>query len=238
MTVAKKMYPTVEGRCKDYVMYPKPNGYQSLHSTHEASVSPGAAAAADGERHTHFELQVRSASMHHKAEYGHAAHWSYKSDGKDEEEEGEDVETASERRTWKSYERPMATGTRSQRRSRSKSTAAAVPDSVSSGRELVTWLHLELRQRKVRVCCDDRFVVCFWHVYAQPASSKGGDRSGLWLSCCGYFKALEDDQYFSASSFFPFSDSVAICLPPSNSAVERPPVAAAPHNHRCLRRLC
>lgn len=151
MAVAKKMYPTVEGRCKDYVMYPKPNGYQSLHSTHEASVSPGAAAAANGERHTHFELQVRSASMHHKAEYGHAAHWSYKSDGDstDEEDEGEELETTSERRTWKSYERPMATGARRQRRS--KSTAAAVPDSVSSGRELVTWLHLELRQRKVRV---------------------------------------------------------------------------------------
>lgn len=157
--MAKKMYPAVEGRCKDYVMYPKLNGYQSLHSTHEASVSPGAAAAASGERHTHFELQVRSASMHHKAEYGHAAHWSYKSDGdgKDEEDE-EEVETASDRKTRKSFDRPVATGTRRKKRSKSRSTAAAVvPDSVSSGRELVTWLHLELRQRKVRACCDGRF---------------------------------------------------------------------------------
>lgn len=151
--MAKKMYQTVEGRCKDYVMYPKPNGYQSLHSTHEASVSPGAASSAHGERHTHFELQVRSASMHHKAEYGHAAHWSYKSDS-DAIGKFEGVEKAAERRTWKSYERPVATATRKRK---TKSAAAAVPDSVSSGRELVTWLHLELRQRKVR---DDWFYCC------------------------------------------------------------------------------
>lgn len=171
--MANKMYPTVEGRCKDYVMYPKPNGYQSLHSTHEASVSPAAAAEADGERHTHFELQVRSASMHHKAEYGHAAHWSYKSDGKDAAED-EDVDADAERaaeRTRKSYERPVATGAHRQRRS--KSTAASVPDSVSSGRELVTWLHLELRQRKVFVFGPDNLI---WEL--DKASATAGNVLG------------------------------------------------------------
>lgn len=159
MAVAKKMYPAVEGRCKDYVMHPKPNGYQSLHSTHQASVSPAAAASVDGQRHTHFELQVRSASMHHKAEYGHAAHWSYKSDDKDEDTEEEEEEEehgdgkAARSRAWKSYERPTATGAR-RRQGRAKATRPAVPDSVSSGRELVTWLHLELRQRKVGVVDD------------------------------------------------------------------------------------
>eukprot|EP00903_Cladosiphon_okamuranus_P020680 g18989.t1 len=176
MAVAKKMYPTVEGRCKDYVMYPKPNGYQSLHSTHEASVSPGAAAAANGERHTHFELQVRSSSMHHKAEYGHAAHWSYKSDGDAKDEEDEEVEfeseTSPDRKTWKSFERPMATGTR-RKRSKSVSTAAAVPDSVSSGRELVTWLHLELRQRKVFVFGPDNLI---WEL--DKASATAGNVLG------------------------------------------------------------
>lgn len=148
MSVAKETYPAVEGRCKDYVMRPKPNGYQSLHSTHEVPVSPAAAASTDGQRHTYFELQVRTASMHHKAEYGHAAHWSYKSGGKESEK------TAAERKTWKSYERPVATGTRGQGRGR----PAAVPDSVSSGRELVTWLHLELRQRKVFVFGPDNLI--------------------------------------------------------------------------------
>lgn len=141
MSVAKKMYPSVEGRCKDYVMHPKPNGYQSLHSTHEVSVSPAAAASAGGERHTHFELQVRSASMHHKAEYGHAAHWSYKSD-----DGGAKAGGVGERRSWRSYDRLKAAGAR---RTGIDSPTTAVPDSVSSGKELVTWLHLELRQRKV-----------------------------------------------------------------------------------------
>lgn len=141
------MYPAVEGRCKDYVMQPKPNGYQSLHSTHEVAVSPAAAASADGQRHTHFELQVRTASMHHKAEYGHAAHWSYKSGGKENEK-------VPERKTWRSYERPVATGMRGQ----GKGRPADVPDSVSSGRELVTWLHLELRQRKVFVFGPDNLI--------------------------------------------------------------------------------
>ncbi|CAB1104246.1 unnamed protein product [Ectocarpus sp. CCAP 1310/34] len=150
MSVAKKMYPSVEGRCKDYVMRPKPNGYQSLHSTHEVSVSPAAAASAGGERRTHFELQVRSASMHHKAEYGHAAHWSYKSD-----DGGAKAGGVGERRSWRSYDRLKAAGAR---RTGIDSPATAVPDSVSSGKELVTWLHLELRQRKVFVFGPDNLI--------------------------------------------------------------------------------
>ncbi|CAM9308071.1 unnamed protein product [Scytosiphon promiscuus] len=172
MSVAKKMYPAVEGRCKDYVMSPKPNGYQSLHSTHEAAVSPAAAASAGGERHTHFELQVRSASMHHKAEYGHAAHWSYKSEGK-----GDKV---AERKTWTSHQRPKTKGSARQGRGGSRggrpaaaAAAAAVPDSVSSGKELVTWLHLQLRQRKVFVFGPDNLI---WEL--DKASATAGNVLG------------------------------------------------------------
>lgn len=145
MAVAKKMYRTIEGRCKDYIQFPKANGYQSLHSTHEVAVSPAAAApSSEGDRHTHFELQVRTASMHHKAEYGHAAHWSYKAEGKKEENlKWMRTVSASSRKTWKAY-RPTATGSPGMGKGRS-----AVPETVSSGRELVTWLHLELQQRKV-----------------------------------------------------------------------------------------
>lgn len=140
ISVAKRIFPAVEGRSKDYVLHPKSNGYQSLHSTHEVAVSPATARAAGREdRLTHFELQVRTASMHHKAEYGHAAHWSYKAEGHKEMKESPD------KKTWKAY-RPRATGSPGLGKGRS-----AVPETVSSGRELVTWLHLELRQRKVRV---------------------------------------------------------------------------------------
>ena len=153
MSVAKKMYPAVTGRCKDYVQNPKANGYQSLHSTHEVAVSPSAAVSNCGERHTHFELQVRTASMHHKAEYGHAAHWSYKSEGK----EGGAVKKP-DKNTWKPYRLTKAVEIPL------KVVSPSVPDSVSSGRELVTWLHLELRQRKVERL-DHIFVlfaICGW----------------------------------------------------------------------------
>lgn len=87
------MFKPLPGRFKDYISTPKPNMYQSIHTT------------VIGSEGIPFEVQIRTWEMHLTAEYGVAAHWKYKS-GEQGVKSGDEEKFAWVRRLWRHSRTP------------------------------------------------------------------------------------------------------------------------------------
>lgn len=81
--VIHEKYKPIPGRFKDYIAMPKPNMYQSLHTT------------LIGPTGQPFEIQIRTEEMHRTSEYGIAAHWKYK-----EANNGNSINGEEEKLSW------------------------------------------------------------------------------------------------------------------------------------------
>jgi GTP pyrophosphokinase len=108
-----RLWKPLDGRFKDYIAMPKPNGYRSLHTTVFVPAAGGEGnkdkdAAETGAAGNMLEIQIRTRDMHQTAEYGVAGHWLYKQGKAGRPEE---ISLVNRMKSWKVPEESQASGT-------------------------------------------------------------------------------------------------------------------------------
>ena len=97
--IVHRLWKPVNGYLRDYIARPKPNGYQSLHTS--VMVGEDEEKTGEGRR---LEIQIRTGDMHQIAEHGVASHWLYKKGSSKDMVQAQDISVVNKLKDWKQSE--------------------------------------------------------------------------------------------------------------------------------------